>query len=538
MGIGRFLGWTTVVLVAASVAGAYVGWDEISAVIDREPVLSGVRKPLFPEGATNTRTSTVTATADDAQLAEPRRPPAGDAFNLAAVGPLPGVTARPGTLEPPPVELQHAAIETPPPEGASALPSDADEDGDVTPTLEGRLKRQAGKRGIVILQIGDSHTSADFLTGELRRRLQARYGRGAPGYITAGHPHIGVRSSSLKITASPGWTYKSLQKVDAVSSEFWLSGYNAIATASGETMSFANDKPVNFEMIEIEVLRQPGGGKIDVKLDGVVETTYDLASAKAEPVVIRLLPTRGATEKVREISITTTGRGPVSIASVAIYNKQSGITFNSIGYPGAQASFVNKFNNKLFANDLIRINPQIVILSFGTNEASNESLDLNNYRNSYERIVDKIKSTLPEAAIVVIGPPDFAELSPACRKEKDKAAQATCGRAPAQANAANGTNGTSGAAECAWRTPARLNHIREVQRDIANRQGLVYWNWASIMPQECGAHRWYTASPQLMAKDHVHFTIEGYKRSAEQFLNTLIPVIEKVRVGANVVSNN
>ncbi len=52
------------------------------------------------------------------------------------------------------------------------------------------------------------------------------------------------------------------------------------------------------------------------------------------------------------------------------------MTFNSVGYPGAQASFVNKFNNKLLANDLVRINPQIVMLSFGTNEASNESLDL------------------------------------------------------------------------------------------------------------------------------------------------------------------
>ena len=97
---------------------------------------------------------------------------------------------------------------------------------------------------------------------------------------------------------------------------------------------------------------------------------------------------------------------------------------------------------------------------------------------------------------------------------------------------------TRGSTSHAWRTPARLNQIREVQRDIADRQGLVYWNWASIMPQECGAHRWYTASPSLMAKDHVHFSIEGYKKSAEQFINTLIPVIEKVRVGTNVISNN
>lgn len=546
MGIGRIIGVTSIALASAAGMGA-VGlyWDDIADYLTRKPALEGVRKPLFDDAAATPRTSTVALTPN----AEPDPMPAAGAgeapVEVAAVGPIPNMirTRPPATdpqfaaTEPAPSAPEMPSTLTAPPDGNSAPPSDVDEDGDVTPTLEGRMKRLPGKRGgLVILQIGDSHTSADFLTGELRRRLQARYGRGAPGYVTAGHPHIGVRSSTLKITASPGWSYKSLQKTDAVPAEFWLSGYNAIATAPGETMTFANDKPVNFEMIEIEVLRQPGGGKIDVRLDGVVETTYDLASPKAEPVVIRMLPTRGATERVKDIAITTTGRGTVSIASVAIYNKQTGVTFNSIGYPGAQASFVNKFNNKLFANDLLRINPQIVILSFGTNEASNESLDLANYRASYERIVDKIKTTLPAAAIVVIGPPDFAELPAACRK--DKAAQATCGRPSAPAvNGAAASNGTA-ASECAWRTPARLNQIREVQRDIANRQGLVYWNWASIMPPECGAHRWYTASPALMAKDHVHFTIEGYKKSAEQFLNTLIPVIEKVRVGANVISNN
>ncbi len=536
MGIGRFVGMTAIFLVgAASVGGLYL--DEISAFIGREPALEGVRKPLFPHlEKSGARTSTVALTPEMVEQTAPVQvATAGGLTTVAALGPISGSRPVPATGPRPGTPESHLTALDTPSEAVVTAPGEPEDDGDVTPTLEGRLKRAPGKRGIVILQIGDSHTSADFLTGELRRRLQARYGRGAPGYVTAGHPHIGVRSSSLKITASAGWSYKSLQKTDAVPAEFWLSGYNAIATAPGETMTFANDKPVNFEMIEIEVLRQPGGGKIDVKLDGIVETSYDLASPKPEPVVIRLLPTRGATDRVRELAITTTGRGPVTVSSVAIYNKQSGLTFNSIGYPGAQASFVNKFNNRLLANDLTRINPQIVILSFGTNEASNESLDLTNYRNSYERILDKIKTTLPEATIVVIGPPDFAELPAACRK--DKAAQASCGRAPAP-NANGSANGASAGGECAWRTPARLHQIREVQRDIAQRHGLVYWNWASIMPQECGAHRWYSASPQLMAKDHVHFTIEGYKKSADQFLNTLIPVIEKVRVGANVVSNN
>ena len=446
-----------------------------------------------------------------------------------------------GRPQPPAPEASRPALAALPneQEGAAkaATDPDDDDDGDVTPTLEGKSSRPPGKRSFTILHIGDSHTSADFLTGELRRRLQARYGRGAPGYITAGHPHIGVRTSSLKITASAGWTYKSLQRPDAVSAEFWLSGYNAVATAAGETMTFASERPATFDTIEIEVLRQPGGGAIEVRLDGVVETSYELKAAKLEPVVIRLQPARAATEKVREISITTKGQGTVSLASVAIYNRQSGLTYNSVGYVGAQVSLINKFNSKLFANDLIRINPHIVVLAFGTNEAFKESLDVAEYAKSYERVVTKIKSILPRAAIVVISPPDHAELPAQCRK--DKAGQGSCGREAKSANAANGTaNGAAGGSDCIWRTPAKLNQIREVQRDIAKRHDLAYWNWASIMPRECGPHQWYTASPPLMAKDHVHFTIEGYKKSAEQFLNTLIPVIEKVRVGAYAVPNN
>jgi len=406
----------------------------------------------------------------------------------------------------------------------------------------GSASTAQGRRGLVILHIGDSHTSADFFTGDLRRRLQARYGRGGTGYMTAGHPHIGVRSSTMKITTSPGWTYKSLQRPDARPGEFWLSGYDAVATVPGETMSFASEQPLAFDMIEIEAISQPGGGSIDIRLDGNMATHYDLAASRIEPVVIRLLPVHGASEKLHEISITTAGPGPVSLASVSVYNNASGLTYNSVGYVGAQASLLNKMSDKLLADDLGRINPQIVVLSFGTNEASNEHLDVAQYIKGYERVVNKIKAVLPAAAIVLIGPPDFNELPTSCSKEQ--AAEAVCRRAPPDAtvaanSAATAATALASAVECAWHTPAKLAQIRDAQRDLAKRRGLVYWNWASIMPaDECGAHQWFTASPPLMSRDHVHFTAEGYKKSAGEFLNTLIPVIEKLRVGANVIPNN
>ena len=435
------------------------------------------------------------------------------------------------TMPSPPPQQPAAPPEQPQPPGDNQQVEDEEAADPVIVTPRPGTGAAAARRGLTILHIGDSHTSADFLTGELRRRLQARYGRGAPGYITAGKPHIGVRTSSLNIQVSSGWSYKSLQRPEARPAEFWLAGYSANASAAGETMTFSADSALTFDTIEIEAVAQRGGGSIEIKLDGKVEATQDLKADRLEPIVIRLLPGRAATEKVREISIVTTSAGAVNIASVAIYNRRSGLTYNSIGYVGAQVSLLNKLDGKLFASDLQRLDPQIVVLSFGTNEASNEGLDVAAYGRTYSRVVDKIKEVLPDAVIVVISPPDFNEIPTHCRGN----AEASCRRAgDATASIAPATSGGS----CAWHTPAKLQQVRDVQREIAQLEGLFYWNWASIMPRECGAHTWYTASPALMSKDHVHFTIAGYKKSAEQFLGTLIPIIEKVRVGAHAVPNN
>src|SRR5262249_4345061 len=159
-------------------------------------------------------------------------------------------------------------------------------------------------------QIGDSHTSADFLTGALRRRLQQRYGNGGTGYITAGRPHIGVRSSVVDVVASPGWTYQAIQKSDQIG-EFWLSGFNAVAAAAGEVLTFAANSPMTFDSIEIEAVRRPGAGTIDISLDGVVKSSYDLNADRVQPVVLRLLPSEAPTDRVRRIEIKTRTSGNV-----------------------------------------------------------------------------------------------------------------------------------------------------------------------------------------------------------------------------------
>lgn len=391
--------------------------------------------------------------------------------------------------------------------------------------------------GFSILHIGDSHTSANFFTGELRQRLQARFGDGGPGYITAGHPHIGVRSSNLKITTSSGWSYKSLQKPDAPSGSFWLSGYNSLAYEPGEVMTFTSDRAINCDLIEIETFQQPGGGSIEVSVNGKVVRQEILSSDDA--LVPRVIRISGAIESgLHEVAIRTTSRGPVTISSVGIYNRQSGLTYNSVGYVGATISLLNKFDETAFASDLLRLNPKIIVISFGTNEASNDQLDIARYSASYERVITRIQKYLPSAAIVLILPPDFNEASPGCRK--DTIANSVCRPGPADISTPRGSNTSWDSANaaiapsrretsaCIWRTPSKLNEVRAAQKEIADSNGLTAWNWSDLMPAECGAHEWFGMTPPLMSRDHVHMTSEGYKKSADSFLRTLLPIVERV----------
>jgi lysophospholipase L1-like esterase len=387
------------------------------------------------------------------------------------------------------------------------------------------------QRGLVILQIGDSHTAADYFSGEVRAKLQQRYGNGGVGYIDAGKPTVGVRSGTMKIAASPGWTYHAIQRSDNVG-EFWLSGFNAVTSAAGEVLTFASETPVPFDEIEIEALRQPGGGSIDISLDGAVKSSADLNGQAVEPVVLRLRPDGAPTDRVRQVEIRTKSAGAVSIASIGVYQKQSGVSYNNVGYPGATIDLLNKFDAKLFADDLRRLDPQIVVLVFGTNEASKPNLDAARYEKSYEKAIGRITAALPNARIVLVGPPDGAERPWHCSGRGP--ADAACHPAPPSTPGAS----TAEPADCEWHTIAHLDVVRDVEKRIAERHGFTYWNWASIMPGDCASQQWVAASPPLMTPDHVHFTPTGYVKGADQFVQVLIPVIERLQDRPNIASSN
>ena len=376
--------------------------------------------------------------------------------------------------------------------------------------------------GLTILQIGDSHTAADFFSGEVRQLLQKRFGDGGIGYLNAGTPHPGVRSAAVKVNASPGWAYAALQKTSDTD-QFDLSGFNASAAGGGETLAFSAKEAAPFDMIEVEAIFGPGRGGLRIAIDGLPPIEQSLAAPQTEKRVFRVTPAaHDAAFDFHKLTIASTGGGPVTIASVGVFNRGYGVSYSAIGFPGATIDIVNQVNSRLLGEELRRLDPQIVVLAFGTNEGFNDGLDLARYTERYRTVLHKIRESLPQARVIVVGPPDGNRLPGRCKGE---GAAAAC-KPP---------GGDAGA--CAWSTPPMLDKVREAQRRIASEDGLTFWNWGEITPGACGAHTLVNATPHLMAPDHVHFTGDGYKLGAQAFARFLIPLVEQMKSGADAVSN-
>jgi lysophospholipase L1-like esterase len=362
---------------------------------------------------------------------------------------------------------------------------------------------------LTILQIGDSHTAADYFTGEVRRYLQARYGNGGPGYIDAGRPHPGIRSAALKVSATTGWNYAALQKGDDPR-DFYLSGFTAKAARSGESLNFSSQTPVLYDLVELEVVTGPKRGAVDVAFDAGEPIRSSLAEAKQNRIVYRFTPVGIAPNVLQRISITTSDELPVAISALSIFNKSYGVSYSNIGFPGATIDIVNKFDPKLLKDELKRIAPQIIVLAFGTNEGFNDHLNLSKYHEHYLTVIRKIRSSLPHVTLVMIGPPQGERVASGCVKD---------------AGFPDCNTESTGGSICAWPVPPKLDRVRELQRKLAKEEAIPFWDWANIMPAKCGADAWYEASPQLVTRDHVHFTPEGYRISARRFIEFLDPII-------------
>jgi len=135
----------------------------------------------------------------------------------------------------------------------------------------------SGKRlePVRIMQFGDSHTAADILTAQIRRRFQTDFGDGGPGFLVPRNP-MATRRRGVISGASSGWLIEGIGGRIAPDNIYGPAGI-ALATSQPNEAAWLQTVANHFEVYYVA---QPGGGSIDIEVDGasVLDTPILLES--------------------------------------------------------------------------------------------------------------------------------------------------------------------------------------------------------------------------------------------------------------------
>lgn len=335
----------------------------------------------------------------------------------------------------------------------------------------------ASGRPAHILQIGDSHTAGDRITGKLRVALQRRFGQAGRGVLPPGVPYDGYAPYQAAV-ASRGWTTEQapLQPpAGTPTPRVGLSGVRSVGSPDG-VMGFELEPGA--EVARIGLCGRPRGGGPGLSVEaGGLGRAVDFNGAQADEAVCREMTLPGPSASVRLVPI---GDGAV-LDSVRLEGAARGVMVSNLGRVGATLRDLASRDEATVATELQAWRPALIVLAFGTNEGFDDALDPVAYEALLRGQVARLRRLAPGASLMLLGAPD--------------------------AERSGVTNGCS--ADGRRAPPPSLAVVRDVQRRVAADMSVAFWDWHGRMGGDCSADRLALRAEPFMRGDRVHFTGAG-----------------------------
>lgn len=368
-----------------------------------------------------------------------------------------------------------------------------------------QLEKHKRDDPVVVLQIGDSHTANDAFSGRLRELFQARFGDAGRGLLPPGIPYRYYKPARVHVTAE-GWTVGS--SFDArVPGPFGVSGLRQHADRPAE-MTIAADTGGDLDRVAIEVLRQPGGGTLDVDFNNGRHTVIATDAQRNVPAWFKL---SGAGSLA--MTLRARGNGPVDVLAWSVQRNAPGVTYANLGTIGATIDLLGRWDPAFVKAEMGWIRPSLIVVAFGTNEGFSDATDIEHYAALYAERVRLLHDAAPDAALLVIGPPDGNR-----EQHTGSSDTAVCGADP-----------DTRIKSVLWAEPANLAVVRDAERKVADAAGFYFWDWSEAMGGRCAMWRWVKDDPAAAAPDHVHLFAPGYRITAERLFNELMEGYDRYR---------
>lgn len=344
-----------------------------------------------------------------------------------------------------------------------------------------RTERREGDAVTTILHYGESPTSADLITADARRLLQARFGDAGHGFVLIAKPWGWYSHNGVVLKAS-GW------RIDPASSTNLKDGFYGLGgvsfTGSADSRSEIRILDRTHTHVEVSYLAQPGGGRFAVLSGGQSLGEVDTQSEEPRPGFARFeLPPQAGEVVIQGVE------GPLRIFGVTLLKAAPGVVYHSLGLNGASSDVIGRrFNLEQWREQIRHYHPDLIIINYGTNETGHGVFPEKWYEGVWKHALDRARDAAGETPVLVMSPMDV------------------------------GTRGESGEIT----TLQALEQLMEIQRRVALAQNFPVYNTFLAMGGAGTMARWYASTPRLVSADYIHPTPAGAKIVAGEFIQALL----------------
>lgn len=172
-----------------------------------------------------------------------------------------------------------------------------------------------------------------------------------------------------------------------------------------------------------------------------------------------------------------------------IYNKEYNNIIDHMGINGARSDLWLKWNQDIFDQELQVIQYDLVILSYGSNDAISEKFEYDTFMHNYKVLIRKIRKYNPNATILLIGPPTVVA------KNKNKNYEIT----------------------------PNFTQVKNAIKELAKNENTLFFDLDEFMEKTGKKQKWIE---EKLSKKDVHLTPLGYRISANAIYKALLDILK------------
>jgi len=273
-----------------------------------------------------------------------------------------------------------------------------------------QLSRTAKREPSAVTRIahfGDSIIVSDYVSGTLRRKLQATFGDAGHGFVLIANAWPAYFHNDVSRYATAGFSVSRIVGPYAADGLYGLGGVSFSTppnVLSRVGTAESGDYGRNVSSFTLYYLEQPSGGTLELSIDGGAPSELSTAGASVSSKTHTLKVADGA----HQFSLQTK-HGTSRLFGVVLEREGPGVVLDALGVQGARIRFMDKQDDQHWADQLKLRSPNLLVYEFGANESTDGFLySMTDYHRTMREVIEQGKRALPQSSCLVIGTMDRA----------------------------------------------------------------------------------------------------------------------------------